>query len=189
MRTRVHARRVRSCAFVCVTYCGYEEVERIRGYRVSFRVRLRLAASALLCSRHETLRKRLKKKEEEEEQQGREGRTRERKRRDDDDDDEEEMEERRISLAPEERGENHRGGTGLRVEIVLPCPATTCGESAFLPGYFSSFLPSSLPSFLPSFLPSCAFFPLQPHLLLFFIIDSSFVRPYSFFFYFPPVPF
>lgn len=66
-----------------------------------------------------------------------------------------------LSYAPEEREENRRGGTGLHVEIVLLCPATTCDplvnppsfQDPFLPFFF---LPSSCPSFLlASFLTRC----------------------------------
>jgi len=132
------------------------------------------SASALPCSRHEIQKKPRKEGEEGDDDDD-----------DDDDDDEEETRGGYLSAPLRKRGENRRGGMGLRVGIALPCPAATCAESAFLAGYFSSFLPSFLPSFLSSFLPLVLPFFLQRVFLL-FIIDSLFARPYSVFFYFAP---
>lgn len=127
MRTHVHTRihMCAPCVRVRVPHCGLEEVERIRENRVSFRsASARGLGPFVLSSRNP---------EEEEE----------------DDDDEGEEDERGgylSSYASEEREENHRGGTGLHVEIVLPCPATTCDPAVNPPSFQDPFLPSFLPS-------------------------------------------
>lgn len=148
--------RAYKCAFTCarvrVPHCGLEEVERIRENRVSFRsASARGLGPFVLSSRNP---------EEEDNDEG------------------DEEGERRISLAyaPEEREENHRGGTGLHVEIVLPCPATTCDPAVNPPSFQDPFLPSFLPDvLLPPSITIPSFFSFTISLLFdfFHLVPSS----------------
>lgn len=94
--------------------------------------------------------------------------------------------ERRISrkYAPEEREENH-WRDGPHVEIVLPCPATTCDPAVNPPSFQDPFLPSFLPgAFLPS---SATILLFLPFIIISFAFDLFHLAPWSFLAQDPPL--